>query len=207
MALRLHAVTPNESTPPHVLLDGARTIVFRDLAAIVTNREKFALDDVDPSLANEHREIVDAIFKNQVVLPTPAGIVFRTEHVLTRWMELHYVALTDALAFVNDRAAARVHVSRAGVPIDDDAREAGSDLAEAASDIFRNLRRRAVASVPLTTEQVTGIVLSGAFLIDQALWGEFEREFVMSREAHPELRMQLTGPWAPYDFVRMQFGD
>jgi hypothetical protein len=207
MALRLHAVTPNESTPPHVLRDGARPIVFRDLAAIVTNREKFALDDVDPSLANEHREIVDAIFKNQVVLPTPAGIVFRTEHVLTRWMELHYVALTDALAFVNDRAAARVHVSRAGVPIDDDAREAGSDLAEAASEIFRNLRRRAVASVPLSTEQVTGIVLSGAFLIDQALWGEFEREFVMSREAHPELRMQLTGPWAPYDFVRMQFGD
>jgi hypothetical protein len=207
MALRLHAVTPNESTPPHVLRDGARPIVFRDLAAIVTNREKFALDDVDPSLANEHREIVDAIFKNQVVLPTPAGIVFRTEHVLTRWMELHYVALTDALAFVNDRAAARVHVSRAGVSIDDDAREAGSDLAEAASEIFRNLRRRAVASVPLSTEQVTGIVLSGAFLIDQALWGEFEREFVMSREAHPELRMQLTGPWAPYDFVRMQFGD
>jgi hypothetical protein len=207
MALRLHAVTPNESTPPHVLRDGARPIVFRDLAAIVTNREKFALDDVDPSLANEHREIVDAIFKNQVVLPTPAGIVFRTEHVLTRWMELHYVALTDALAFVNDRAAARVHVSRAGVPIDDDAREAGSDLAEAASEIFRNLRRRAVASVPLSTEQVTGIVLSGAFLIDQALWGEFEREFVTSREAHPELRMQLTGPWAPYDFVRMQFGD
>jgi hypothetical protein len=207
MALRLHAVTPNESTPPHVLRDGAKTVVFRDLAAIVTNREKFALDDVDPSLANEHREIVDAIFKNQVVLPTPAGIVFRTEHVLTRWMELHYVALTDALAFVNDRAAARVHVSRAGVSIDDDAREAGSDLAEAASEIFRNLRRRAVASVPLTTEQVTGIVLSGAFLIDQALWGEFEREFVMSREAHPELRMQLTGPWAPYDFVRMQFGD
>jgi hypothetical protein len=207
MALRLHAVTPNESTPPHVLRDGARPIVFRDLAAIVTNREKFALDDVDPSLANEHREIVDAIFKNQVVLPTPAGIVFRTEHVLTRWMELHYVALTDALAFVNDRAAARVHVSRAGVPIDDDAREAGSDLAEAASEIFRNLRRRAVASVPLTTEQVTGIVLSGAFLIDQDLWAEFEREFVTSREAHPELHMQLTGPWAPYDFVRMQFGD
>ena len=139
------------------------------------------------------------------MLPTPVGIVFRTEHVLTRWMELHYVALTDALSFVNDRAAARVHVSRAGGKRDD--KEAGSDLAEAASEIFRELRRRAVASVPLTTEQVTGIVLSGAFLVERELWSEFERGFALAREANPELRVELTGPWAPYDFVRMQFGD
>src|SRR5205823_10817631 len=77
MALRLHAITPNESAHPHVVRDGARAIVFRELAAVVTDREKFALDEVDPRLADEHREIVDAVFKNQVVLPTPAGIVFR----------------------------------------------------------------------------------------------------------------------------------
>jgi hypothetical protein len=205
MALRLHGVTPNEPAHTHVLRDGARAIAFRDLAAVVTEREKFALDEADPTLANDHRQVVDAVFKNQVVLPTPAGIVFRTEHVLTRWMELHYVALTDALAFVSDRSAARVHVSRAGGDKDD--REAGSDLAEAASEIFRNLRRRAVASVPLTTEQVTGIVLSGAFLIEQELWAEFEREYVIARDVNPNLLVELTGPWAPYDFVRMQFGD
>jgi hypothetical protein len=204
MAFRLHAVAPIESSHP-VLRDGAHAIAFRDLAAIVTEREKFALDEIDPGLANEHRMIVDAIFKTQVVLPTPAGIVFRTEHVLTRWMELHYVALTDALAFVSDRSAARVHVSRAGGNKED--REAGSDLAEAASEIFRCLRRRAVASVPLTTEQITGIVLSGAFLIEQDLWAEFGREFVAVRDANPTLLVELTGPWAPYDFVRMQFGD
>src|SRR5258708_38529663 len=135
MALRLHAVTVVDSVhEPHVLNDGARAIAFRDLAAIVTDREKFSLDDPDPALASKHREIVDTVFKAQVVLPTPVGIVFRTEHVLTRWMELHYVALTDALAFVADRAAARVHVTRAGGKQND--KEAGSDLAEAASEIF-----------------------------------------------------------------------
>ena len=183
MALQLHAVTPADSADhPNVLHDGARVIAFRDLAAIVTDREKFALDEVDPALANEHRVIVDAVFKNQVVLPTPAGIVFRTEHVLMRWMELHYVALTDALAFVSDRAAARVHVTRAGGG--KDSKEAGSDLAEAASEIFRDLRRRAVASVPLTTEHVTGIVLSGAFLVERELWSEFERGFNEARDSH-----------------------
>jgi hypothetical protein len=206
MALRLHAVTLIDSVhEPHVLLDGARAVPFRDLAAIVTDREKFLLDDPDPALANQHRAIVDTVFKAQVVLPTPLGIVFRTEHVLARWMDLHYVALTDALAFVSDRVAARIHVSRAGGKRDD--KEAGADLAEAAGEIFRELRRRAVASVPLTTEHMTGIVLSGAFLIEHELWAEFERGFVLARDANPELTVDLTGPWAPYDFVRMQFGD
>ena len=206
MALRLHAVTVIDSVhESHVLQDGARAIPFRDLAAVVTAREKFSLDDPDPALANQHREIVDTVFKAQVVLPAPVGVVFRTEHVLTRWMELHYVALTDALAFISDRASARVHVSRAsGKRVD---KEAGSDLAEAAGEIFRELRRRAVASVPLTTEQVTGIVLSGAFLVERELWAEFERGFVLSRDANPDLNVELTGPWAPYDFVHMQFDD
>ena len=206
MALRLHAVTVIDSVhESHVLQDGARAIPFRDLAAIVTDREKFSLDDPDPELTNQHREIVDTVFKAQVVLPTPVGIVFRTEHVLARWMELHYVALTDGLAFVSDRAAARVHISRAGGNRDD--KEAGSDLAEAAGEIFRELRRRAVASVPLTPEHVTGIVLSGAFLVERELWAEFERGFTLAQAANPELTVELTGPWAPYDFVRMQFGD
>ena len=61
--------------------------------------------------------------------------------------------------------------------------------------------------MPLTTEHITGIVLSGAFLVERDLWSEFERGFVLVREANPSLRIELTGPWAPYDFVRMQFGD
>ena len=206
MALRLHAITVLEAGhETSVLHDGARAVPFRDLVAIVTEREKFTLDELDPALADRHRAIVDTVFKAQVVLPTPAGIVFRTESVLTRWMELHYVTLTDALSFVHDRVGARVHVGRAdGDPSET---EAGSDLAEAASEIFRELRRRAVASVPLTTEHLTGIVLSGAFLVERDLWSEFERGFAISRESNPDLRLDLTGPWAPYDFVRMQFND
>ena len=135
----------------------------------------------------------------QVVLPTPPGVVFRTEHVLTRWMELHYVALNDALAFVTDRLAMRVHVQRAGGSKDD--AEAGTDLAEVAGTVFRDLRRRAVASVPLTIEKITGITLSGAFLVERELLREFERGVAEVKVAHPKLAIELTGPWPPYSFV------
>jgi hypothetical protein len=206
MAFILHAVTPAETAAgPIVPPEGTAKIVFRDLAAIVTERERFALDENDEVALGAHRAVVDGIFRKQVVLPTPPGIVFRTEHVLTRWMELHYVALSDALSFVTDRVAVRVHVQRAGGTKDD--AEAGSDLADMGAIVFRELRRRAVASVPLTIEKVTGISLSGAFLVERELFREFERGVAEVKSTNPKLSIELTGPWAPYDFVRMQFGD
>lgn len=206
MALQLHAVTPTDAgAGPLTLPAGVRPVIFRDLSAIVSDRERFALPDDDAGLVHEHRAIVDAVFKRQVVLPGPPGVIFRTEHVLTRWLELHYVALSDAMAFVLDRAVGRVHVQRSGGAIEDS--DAGSDLAEAAGDIFRNLRRRAVASVPLSVEKVTGITLSNAFLVERELWKEFERGVAEAKEANPKTSIELTGPWAPYDFVHMQFGD
>ena len=207
MALLLHAVTPTDTASgPLMVPEGTTKVLFRDLAAVVSSREKFALDEPDDVAIGAHRAIVDAVFKRQVVLPTPPGITFRTEHVLTRWMELHYVALNDALAFVTDRLAVRVHVERA-VPIHREDADAGSDLAEVAGTVFRDLRRRAVASVPITMEQVTGISLSGAFLVERELFREFERGVAEVKASHPKLSIRLTGPWAPYDFIRMQFGD
>jgi hypothetical protein len=206
MAIQIHAVTPTETgAGPLALIEGTRSVVFRDLAAIVTDREKFALAEDDVQMVRAHQAIVDAVFKRQVVLPTPPGVLFRTEHVLTRWMELHYVALNDGLTFVSDRSAARVHVCRAGGSKED--AETGTDLAEVAGDVFRDLRRRAVASVPLTIERVTGITLSGAFLVERELWKEFNRTVLEAQTANPKLNIELTGPWAPYDFVRMQVGD
>jgi hypothetical protein len=119
-------------------------------------------------------------------------------------MELHYVSLTDALEFVDDRAVARVHIVRADGKDED--LETGSDLAAAAAESFRALRRRSVAAVPLRLEEITGLVLSAAFLVERDLWKDFAKAVEEQHDAHRLLRFDVTGPWAPYDFVRMQFG-
>jgi hypothetical protein len=183
--------------------DNLHVIEFRDLAAVVSEQKSFALDESATAGLGRHRAVVDAIFRRAAVLPAPAGVVFRTPEVLRRWMELHYVSLTDALEFVNDRAVARVHIARA------DARQEldpGSDLAAATGESFRALRRRSVAAVPLRHEETTGLVLSAAFLVERDLWNDFMNAVNEQRDAHHHLRYDVTGPWAPYDFVRMQFG-
>ena len=206
MAIRLHAIVPaeTEEAVDGGVVDGASLQVTRDIAALITEQPAFQLDAAPEAELQSHRKLVDWAFRRGAVLPAPAGALFRSRDVLTRWMELHYVALSDAIEFVEDRVAARVHIVRRDA--DDDDAEAGSDLAAAAAESFRALRRRAVATVPLRLEQVTGLVLSAAFLVDRDLWGEFEGAVREQQEAHDVLRFDTTGPWAPYDFVRMQFG-
>jgi hypothetical protein len=207
MALRLHAITLADAAQNAPAGDGSEIalIPFRDLCAVVSTQRSFVLDETTPAAIEEHRRIVDRIFHQASVVPAPVGVVFRSPDVLKRWMELHYVSLSGALEFVDDRAVARVHIVRANAK-DGEEREAGSDLAAAATEAFRALRRHAVAAVPLRLEHVTGLVLSASFLVERDLWKEFLRAVEDQHDAHHLLRFDVTGPWAPYDFVRMQFG-
>lgn len=183
--------------------NGLKLVTLRELAAI-TEEGDYTARDVEVDEVARHLEVNNTYFAEDTVLPTPIGTVFRSEEVLQRWMELHYVALSDALAWVEDRPVARVHITRKKGR--DDEREAGSDLAAVAAEVTRQLRRHAVASVPLRNEAVTGIVLSAAYLIERELYSEFSDAVQDAREQHDHLAIDLTGPWPPYDFVRMQFG-
>ena len=100
MALRLHAIVGLDAHQSGPAVDGTTLVPFRDLAAIVTDKKQFASDEsaVDPGELESHREVVDALFHGGAVLPAPPGVLFRAPDVLLRWMELHYVALSDAPA-------------------------------------------------------------------------------------------------------------
>ncbi len=204
MGLRLFAVMLMDG---HGVRDtdgrGAQFVPFREIAAVV-GEAPFAVAEVGGEDIERYRDVVESISSTNGLLPAPLGTVFRSRDTLLQWLELHYVALTDALDFVEGRQEARVHIARdTGKP---DERGAGSDLAAAAAESFRALRRCAVASLPLRMEHMTGIVLSAGFLVDRELWKDFTQAVEREREAHTELTIDMTGPWPPYDFVRMQFG-
>jgi hypothetical protein len=216
MALQLHAITLADGAQSENPSDGRHTgmfaavrdeiqfLPFRDLCAVVSEQKLFALEEPTPNVIERHRAIVDGIFRRAAVLPVPMGTIFRAEDVLTSWMELHYVSLTGALQFVEDRAVARVHIIRGSGK--EEEREAGADLAAAAAESFRALRRRAVGVVPLRTEHMTAVVLSASFLVERDLWKEFLHAIEEQKDAHNHLQFDVTGPWAPYDFVGMRFG-
>jgi hypothetical protein len=202
-ALRLYGITDIEHHAQAKPPEGAELLPFRDVAAIVAPAD-YAAAAPSGEVIEQYRRVVDDVFCKAPILPAPVGTVFRSRETLTRWLELHYVALTEALSFVEDRAVARVHVGR----VDGKAaeRDTGSEVAAAAADSLRSLRRHAVVAVPLKSEQVTGIVLSSAFLVDRELWDDFVAAVDDQRRRNPGLGLDLSGPWPPFDFVRMQFG-
>lgn len=203
MSLRVFGIMMQDGHAQPKLEDGLKLLTFRDLAA-VTEEGDFKATDVETPDVERHLSIVQGLFGHDPILPAPVGCVFRSSEVLQRWMELHYVAISDALAWVEDRQAARVHITRAMGKESD--KEAGSDLAAIAAEVTRSLRRRSVSAVPLRSEEVTGIVLSAAYLVERDLWEEFSDAVKDEADRHPAIRMELTGPWPPYDFVRLQFG-
>lgn len=200
MALTLYAVTYNDTHDERPPVLGTETIVVRDLSAICGEAE-YKVVEPTPERVEQYTDVVGAYAERGPVLPAPVGVVFKARDAVRRWLELHYVALTDALTFVEDRVVGRVHVWRPG-PFED--REAGTDLAALAAESLRILRRTAVTTVPLRAERITGIVLSAAFLVEQELWKDFAAEVEEQGRLAPNLRFELTGPWPPYDFVQMQ---
>lgn len=202
MALRLYGITPVDDHGAEAPPAGIRTIGFRDLAAVVADAP-YTAPPADDATIVSHHEVVETLFANRSLLPAPPGVTFRAAQALQRWMELHYVALSDALAYVDDRAGARVHVVRAA-----DARASADGGAEtaAAAECMRVLRRHAVAGLPLRIEPRDDIVLSSAFLVERELWNEFAAAVRRVAAGQTGLRVELTGPWPPYDFVRIEFG-
>ena len=203
MSHMLYGVIMNDGHARPKLPEGVKLFAVRELSA-VTEEGDFNVHRSEPVDVGRHMEIVTGIFTQDAVLPAPVGTVFRNADALKAWMDLHYVALSDALAWVEDRVAARVHITRAhGKEAD---KEAGSDLAAIAADTSRALRRRAVSTIPLRSEEVTGIMLSAAYLVERELWSDFLEAVKDERDRYKQLHIELTGPWPPHDFVKMQFG-
>ena len=206
--VRLFALTSADAADAPPLPGGTHGIAFRDLAAVVQEvafvRAQLGADDVA-----RHRAVVDALFVDRPVLPAPPGLVFPARDALARWLELHYVVLSDGLAYLEGRAEARVHVERVpvtpahGVPSLD---VLAPDVSAPATEAFGHLRKCAAASVVMRPPEDRPATALASFLVARDRWAQFEAAVLEEGRRDPELRYRLTGPWPPYDFVRLQFG-
>jgi hypothetical protein len=187
-------------------------LAFRDVAAVVR-----PLADASPALREAllapgelaaHRRTVEALHRLGAVLPVPAGTAARDRSTILRWLEVHHVALCEALTFVDGRCGARVHVTRATLaasssgPLDVPPLE----LEGVATELFRSLRRHAVASTNIRQAGSEADRATAAFLVESERWGLFVEAVAVESRRHSGVHVDLSGPWPPYDFVKMQFG-
>ena len=174
---------------------------FRDLDALVRPGAD-GRAPCTPAELRQYAQVVDAAFQRGAVVPAPCGTVFRSAEHLRQWLTENYIALAEGLHFVAGRCETRIHVmpreGGASAP-------AGTELASAAAECFRRLRRLAVASLPVRGDPARP-ELCAAFLVDRRGWDRFSSRVRAERERQDALAVMQTGPWPPYDFVRLDFG-
>jgi hypothetical protein len=204
-ALRLYGVAAVESGHTATLAEGTTLTHYRALAAIV-EASSYSAVNLDDGEMTKYIRVLEEAHAHSTVLPAPPGTVFQSKNTLTRWLELHYFTLTEALSVIEGHAAARVSITTQRDKEDADAQKSYAALA---AESLRLLRGQAAATVTLPRadgDDEEGVVARASFLIDTQRWKSFQD--IVSKEAQRQssLDFKVTGPWPPYDFVRMQFG-
>jgi hypothetical protein len=204
VALRLYGVAAVESGHSMSLAEGTTLVHYRALAAIV-EPSPYTVSKLEDQEMAKYLAVLEEAQSHSAVLPAPPGTIFQSQPTLTRWLELHYFTLTEALSVIDGHAAARVSVTAQGKQ-EEDSRKSFAALA---AESLRLLRSQAAATVTLPKadgDEEEGVLARASFLVDTQRWQAFKD--TVSKEAQRQnlLDFQVTGPWPPYDFVRMQFG-
>lgn len=203
-SLRLYGVAAVESGHAMSLAEGTTLVHYRALAAVV-EPSPYSVSTLGDDDVSKYLAVLEEAHSHSAVLPAPPGTVFQSQSTLTRWLELHYFTLTEALSVVEGHAAARVSVTTRG----SQGEEARKSLAGLAAESLRLLRSHAAATVTLPKadgDDEDDVVARASFLIDTQRWQAFRDAVSKEAERQIPLDFQVTGPWPPYDFVRMQFG-
>ena len=204
-SLRLYGVAAVESGQTTSLAEGTTLVHYRALAAIV-EPSSYASINLDDGEMAKYLAVLEKAYSHVTVLPAPPGTVFKSQPTLTRWLELHYFTLTEALSVVEGHAAARVSITIQRTQEDGDGEKSFAALA---AESLRLLRSQAAATVTLPKaegDEEDGVVARASFLIDSQRWQSFQDTVSKEARRQSSLEFKVTGPWPPYDFVRMQFG-
>ena len=180
--------------PAGAEMEAVQRVRYRDLEALV-RPAAFAIDEADTSGVRDHQQVLETVMRRTTVLPAPFGLLFRSRRALVHFIEDQYLVLDEALAFLDGHWELRLHLELA------DSVEPDLAAVELGTHLYTELRRFARAAIPFPREEKR--LLSAAFLVDRSTWIEFVERSDDLANTHPEINFDVTGPWPPYDFVRM----
>lgn len=202
-ALRLYGVAASDSKATS-LAAGTSVVHFRHVSAIVEPSD-YAKIEINAEELKKYTAVIEEVFANSAILPAPPGTVFRSHDNLLRWLELHYFTLVEALGQVDGHSSARLVLSVADAPKNDEAAKKFQTLASEALRVFRKTSA-ATMTHPMDEDGDGGVIARASFLVETDKWDEFSAAVEAAAKQHREFDFRLTGPWPPYDFVQMQFG-
>jgi hypothetical protein len=171
------------------------TIPYGDIAAVVSNAP---FKEYTPNKENAyaHMQVMTLVMREHTVLPVAFGMVFKNEEVLRMMLERIHNDLRKALNEIEGKVEFGVKVIRP--------KEAEFDEDAFASEIGE-LRKLAVQT-KLGKRFSRSLILNAYYLIAKDDIESFLNKVRALEEKFKQLKIQVTGPWPPSNFVKIKVG-
>ena len=200
--LAVHAIVRNTRTDRALdaLRPGGPEVAFRlvsagSLAAAVTDAPFRDEARADPEAVRVHGAVVESLLRRASVVPAPYGLRARDEEAVRRLLERRRGSLEEALDRLENAYEVRIHVRLSGGP---DAERLAAGLRQL-NGILRG-QARAARKLPGSSEDER----VAAFLVGRGEWLHLVQEATRWEARTPEVRLRVTGPWPPYDFISVE---
>ena len=173
-------------------------------AALRENLEN--LDWLD-EVAQEHHYVIDAAARLFPLLPVRLATVYSGDDALRAALAERGAQLLEALRRVGGRvewgvkAYAAPESTAAAVPESTAAAVSAAQAIHAELTVKANATRFHPAPSGQLSRARQPMLLNAAYLLDAAGGVSFTAAVAGQATAHPELRIELTGPWPPYSFA------
>lgn len=171
------------------------TIPYGDVAAVVSNAP-FKGYTPNKENAYAHIQVMTLIMREHTVLPMAFGMAFKSEEVLRMVLERTHNDLRKALNEIEGKVEVGVKVIRP--------KEAEFDEDAFASEIGE-LRKLAVQT-KLGKRFSRSLILNAYYLITKDDMETFLNKVRALEEKFKQLKIQVTGPWPPSNFVKIKVG-
>ena len=172
------------------------TLEYRDFAPVMSNAAVKKYEAIDEEV-ELHRKVVEQVMKEHSVLPVAYGMAFKNKKLLLIAMSVGYKAMKKAMNEVDNRV-------ELGVKLFLPKEKATWDGKDKCKSVFLEaLKKKAVQSkeLKLFSER---LILNTSFLIDRDKINDFSSEVEQLGNKYPDLKIQYSGPWPPYNFVDIQ---
>lgn len=194
-----------ESEPVDVAVDGVGerntvdTVAYRDHAAVVQD-----IDTMDPEQTEEnlsaHDDVLRAVMTagdGRAVVPMQFGMVFVNDRALKNVLRNGRRAFRKALSEVEGTVELGVKIIGP---------EDGSVDREAVRDTVETVLDPESEEVSAGEQFSDRLLVNRAYLVSRSNQEAFDEAIDRVEEAHDDVTVQYTGPWAPYNFVDIEIG-
>lgn len=179
--------------------DRAYTVDHRTLSALVTE-----VDTVEPEQTDEntraHDEVLQQLLEydgGRTVVPMQYGMAFKNARTLKSVLREARPAFRRTLNDIEGTVELGLKVLT-----EEDATVDGESIREEVAERFDDISL-GTADDDLFSDR---LVVNRSYLVDRKDRDAFDEAVGEFEDDHPELLVQYTGPWAPYNFVDIEIG-